>query len=101
MKFTFSTMTRSSPGRTISTRPRLPFSFPAITATVSSFFIPFAMVCPCLSRRPAAVLQNFRREGDDLHVAARAQFAGHRPEDAAAERLALGVDDHGGVSVEL
>ena len=37
---------------------------------------------------------------DDLHEVLLAQLAGDRPEDARAARVALVVDDHGGVLVE-
>src|SRR3954468_7745264 len=47
-----------------------------------------------------AMLEHLRREGDDLHEVALAQLAGHRPEDARAARVVLGVDDHRGVLVE-
>ena len=98
MKFTFSTMTRCFSGRTMSTRPRLPFSLPAMTATVSFTLIAMSFVppLPCPARR----LEDFRRQRDDLHVPAAAQLAGHRPEDAGPEGLALGVDHDGRVAVE-
>src|SRR3954451_1795884 len=48
----------------------------------------------------AAMLEDLRREADDLHEVAVAQLAGHRPEDARAARVVRGVDDHGGVLVE-
>src|SRR5262249_10520099 len=37
---------------------------------------------------------------DDLHEAALAELAGDRAEHARADRLALVVDEHGGVAVE-
>src|SRR6185369_6025143 len=43
----------------------------------------------------------FRRERDDLHEALGAELARHRPEDAGADRLELGVEQDGGVAVEL
>ena len=46
-------------------------------------------------------LQNFRCQRHDLHEALGAQFARHRAEDARADRLELGVQQHGGVAVEL
>src|SRR5205814_6182280 len=39
-------------------------------------------------------------ERDDLHEAARPQFARHRTEDAGADRLALAADQHRGIAVE-
>src|SRR4051812_45170963 len=45
-------------------------------------------------------LEHLRSERDDLHEAAVAQLARHRPEDARAARVVLGVDDHGRVLVE-
>src|SRR3954466_3174549 len=48
----------------------------------------------------AAMLEDLRRQADDLHEVAVAQLAGDRPEDARAARAAGGVDDHGGVLVE-
>src|SRR4051795_7705004 len=70
------------------TLPVLPLSLPAITTTSSSvrIFMPMS--------------EDLRGEADDLHEAAVAQLAGHRPEDARPARVVLGVDDHGGVLVE-
>src|SRR3954466_13076637 len=48
----------------------------------------------------APMSEHLRGERDDLHEPAVAQLAGHRPEDARAARVVLGVDDHGGVLVE-
>src|SRR3954469_12514205 len=45
-------------------------------------------------------LEHLRGERDDLHEAAVAQLAGHRPEDARAARVVRLVDDHRGVLVE-
>src|SRR4051794_2477456 len=83
------TMTRASVGRTFSTSPVLPLSFPAMTTTLSPFLI--------LS---FGISQHLGREADDLHELAGAQLARHRPEDARADRLALLVDEDGGVAVE-
>src|SRR5665213_1522291 len=47
------------------------------------------------------LLQHFRRERHDLHEALGAQLARDRPEDARADRLELGIEQHGGVGVEL
>src|SRR5687767_5062858 len=46
------------------------------------------------------LLQDFRRQRDDLHEAPLAQLAGDRTEDAGADRLLGLVDDHRGVGVE-
>src|SRR4051794_3738644 len=48
----------------------------------------------------AAMLEDLRRQADDLHEVAVAQLAGDRPEDARAARVVLRVDDHGRVLVE-
>src|ERR671932_273682 len=48
----------------------------------------------------APMLEHLRGQADDLHEVALAQLAGHRPEDARAARVVLGVDDHGRVLVE-
>src|SRR3954466_2669643 len=48
----------------------------------------------------AAMLEDLRRQADDLHEVAVAQLARHRPEDARAARVVGGVDDHRGVLVE-
>src|SRR5712691_6868895 len=45
-------------------------------------------------------LKNLRGKRDDLHEVLLAQLARHRSEDARAARVALVVDDHGGVLVE-
>src|SRR4051812_49764968 len=47
-----------------------------------------------------AMLEDLRREADDLHEVAVAQLARHRAEDAGPARVVLGVDDHRGVLVE-
>src|SRR3954449_9338806 len=71
------------------TRPVLPLSLPASTTTVSSV----------LMRNGCGMSEHLRGEGDDLHVAAVAQLAGHRPEDPGAARVAALVDDDRGVLV--
>src|SRR3954470_18157844 len=58
------------------------------------------MTSTASSRLMRAISENLRGQGDDLHEVALAQFAGHRPEDARAARVVLGVDDHRGVLVE-
>src|SRR5690242_18802352 len=45
-------------------------------------------------------LQHLGSERNNLHEAALAQLAGHRPEHARADRLALVVDQHRGVAIE-
>src|SRR5206468_4832215 len=45
-------------------------------------------------------LEDLRGERDDLHEVLLAQLARDGPEDAGAARVALAVDDHGGVLVE-
>src|SRR5580765_4435419 len=44
--------------------------------------------------------ENLRGQGDDLHEPPRPEFAGHRPEDAGSDRLALVGDQHRRVAVE-
>src|SRR3954451_17861143 len=70
------------------TLPVLPLSLPAITTTSSSvrIFMPMS--------------EDLRGEADDLHEAAVAQLARHRPEDARPARVVLGVDDHRRILVE-
>src|SRR5215469_708286 len=91
--FTFSTRMRSS-SSTLSTDPRRPLSLPAITTTSSPFLILFICLLP-------GALQHFRCQRDDAHEGLGAQFARHRPEDARADRLQLGGQEHRGVAVEL
>src|SRR3990172_4131397 len=45
-------------------------------------------------------LQNFRRQRYDLHEPLGTQFARHRPEDARADRLELGGEQHRRVGIE-
>src|ERR1700712_2961559 len=70
------------------TLPFAPLSLPAMTRTVSPF-LTFIW------------LQHLRRERDDPHEALVAQFAADRAEDAGPARLAVVLDDDGGVLVEL
>src|SRR5690606_28177395 len=44
--------------------------------------------------------EHLRRKADDLHEVLRPQLAHDRPEDTGADRLALVVQDDGGVAVE-
>src|SRR5512147_491936 len=92
--FTPSTTMRSSSTRCV-TVPRLPLSRPVNTMTWSPLRILF-MACPSLPCRS----EHFRRQRNDLHEALGAQLARDRPEDAGADRLELGVQQHGGVAVE-
>src|SRR5262245_21948243 len=109
--FTPSMINRFLSGFTLSTRPRLPRSLPVITSTLSFFRIGVAkldMTDTCNSEfrilnsefPPLLALQNLGRQGDDLHEPPLAQFAGHRSEHARADRLALVVDQHGGIAIE-
>src|SRR6185436_11888780 len=91
MTLTPATTTRCSVGSTRSTSPILPLLRPAMTFTRSPFRIFILMVMG---------LQDLRRQRDDLHELLGAQLAGHRTRDAGADRLALLVDQHGGVAVE-
>jgi hypothetical protein len=75
-----------------STVPRLPLSRPAMTTTSSPLRILFMV---------RSGPRDFRRQRHDLHEALGAQFARDRAEDAGADRLELGVEQHGGVAVEL
>src|SRR5690606_22461243 len=45
--------------------------------------------------------ENFRSQGHDLHEALVTQFTRDGAEDAGADGLQLGVQQHGGVAVEL
>src|SRR6185312_17053384 len=69
------------------TLPFAPLSLPAITSTVSPFL--------------TFMSEHLRRQRNDLHVALVAQFTADRPEDAGAARVAVGLDQHRGVLVEL
>src|SRR3712207_3390610 len=68
------------------TLPRAPLSLPAITTTVSPFLI--------------FMSEHLRGEGDDLHVPLVAQLATDGSEDAGPPRLAVRLDQDGGVLVE-
>src|SRR5688572_948051 len=68
------------------TLPFAPLSLPAITCTVSPFLI--------------FMSEHLRGEGDDLHEPLVAQLAPDRAEDAGPPRLAVRLDQHGGVLVE-
>src|SRR5512133_3354437 len=85
-----STTTCSASTR-LSTTPRLPLSLPVMTMTPSPLRI-LSMSEP---------LQNFGRQGDDLHELLGTQLTRNRPEDTGADRLQLVVEQHGGIAVEL
>src|ERR1700712_5005906 len=74
------------------TTPRLPLSRPANTMTWSPLRILFMALLS---------LQNFRGQRHDLHELFGAQLARHRSEDAGADRLQLGVEQHGCVAVAI
>src|SRR3954451_16542601 len=99
IRFTPSTINRFLSGSTRSTRPRLPRSLPVITSTLSFLRIGVAKLDISLSRR-AGALQDLRRERNDLHEPALAQFAGDGTEHAGADGLVLIVDQHGRVAIE-
>src|SRR5258708_38818711 len=90
-----STTTRSSSTRCV-TVPRLPLSRPVSTMTWSPLRILFMILVLCVRR-----LENLGRERHDLHEALGAQFTRDRPEDARADRLELGIEQDGRISVEL
>src|SRR3972149_4735741 len=78
-------------GSTLSTLPVLPRSLPAMTLTVSPFFI----------FRPAAIfLKDLRGQRDHLHEIPVPQLPAHGAEDARTTRVPGGVDEHGGVFVK-
>src|SRR5688572_18106677 len=95
-----------------STFPSLPRSSPRITRTVSPFdtriftrseliacldVFRFLAVFRCLS---SLILQNLRRERDDLHVLLLSQLARHWSKDAGGSWLSRFIDDHDRVLVE-
>src|SRR5580765_789646 len=84
-------MTRCESSARSDTVPRLPLSRPANTMTWSPLRILFM----------ALSLENFGSQRDDLHELLGTQLARHGSEDAGADRLQLGVEQHGGVAVEL
>src|SRR3982751_1035995 len=78
------------------TLPRLPLSRPVNTMTSSPVRILFmARPLTCLSS------EHFRCERNDLHEALGTQFTRDRAEDAGADRLELGIQQDGGLAVEL
>src|SRR5438552_6683251 len=102
-KFTRSTMAVPLIGFTRRTLPCLPRSLPVSTTTVSPFFTCDLPWCSGLNfvAFPYMSLDDLRRERNDLHELALAQFAGDGTEDARPDRLALIVDENSGVVVEL
>src|SRR3954451_14139340 len=107
-----STKTRCFFGSTALTVPVLPLSLPVITLTVS----PLRIFKRCAigyrasrageqqagrdSGEVTMLLQNLRRQRDDLHEVAVGQPPGNRAEDARAAWVVAVVDDHGRVLVE-
>src|SRR3954469_21138356 len=77
------------------TFPFAPLSLPAITSTVSPFLI-FILIFAIFT----AISEHLRRQGDDLHEPAVAQLATDPAEDAGPPRLAVPLDQDGGVLVE-
>src|SRR5262249_48326575 len=97
------TSARSSSRSTWITSPVRPLSRPVSTTTLSPLRIFAAITAPpgrcrpCESSPPS---QHLRGERNDLHVVLGAQLARHRAEDARADRLGLGIDQHRRVAVE-
>src|SRR5262249_4228602 len=91
--FTCSTITRLRAGTTNRTLPRLPFSLPAITSTVSFFRIdsPFTI----------GASEDLGSQRDDLQELALPQLPRHRSEDPRPDRVVLRVQEDGGIPVEL
>src|SRR6478609_4305491 len=69
------------------TLPCRPLSLPAMIWTVSPFLIRMS--------------EHLRCQRDDLHEALVTQLAADRAEDARTARLAIGLEDHRSVLVEL
>src|SRR2546428_11035489 len=90
-------MTRFSRGRTLTTRPRLPRSLPAITST-SSFFLISTVRISLVSCQSS---QHLGSQRDDLHEPLLPQLSRHRTEDPGAPWVLLFVDQYHGVVVEL
>src|SRR5579859_956796 len=85
-RLTPSTTTLFVIGSASRTLPFTPRSLPAMTTT-SSPFLTF-------------MSEHLRCQRDDLHELLVAQLAANRAEDAGATRLAVVLDQHGGVLVE-
>src|SRR5712691_3555841 len=108
VKFTRSTIAVPLAGLTRRTFPCLPRSLPDRTTTLSPFRtcglirgVSFSLLCLVYMDMSGPALDDFRREGDDLHELPLAQLAGHGAEDAGPHRLAGVVDENGRVVVEL
>src|SRR5262245_16261797 len=97
--FTPSMIRRFFSGFTLSTRPRLPRSLPVMTSTLSFFRMGVARLdiqnpFGGSAKRPAAspsgpALKDLRRQRNNLHEPAFAQFARNRSEHARANRFSL------------
>src|SRR5262245_45832708 len=89
---------------TCNTRPVLPLSRPAMTLTLSSFLIlTLILTCGlfcCRGGIRLAMLDDLRRERDDLHVLLLAQLARYRTEHAGPDGLPDIADQHGGIGIE-
>src|SRR5688572_30011814 len=88
-RFTPATMTLPRSGMARMTSPSLPLTLPVHTRTVW----PMRIFMPAMSG-------HLRSQRDDAHELGVAQPAAHRAENAGAARLALVVDEDGGVLVE-
>src|SRR5579875_415498 len=89
-------------GKTCLTMPRLPFSLPRRSTTVSPLTI-FDLETAILFVT-AGMLEHLRCERRDLEEAALAQLAADRPEHARPARVQVvlvAFDDHAGFLVEL
>src|ERR1700677_3210023 len=115
-----STRTRFFSAMTRRTRPCLPLSLPAMTATLSLRLILILVAAITLSyprqsvvprsRTPvsglrhawcaAGKLDDLGCERDDFEELLLAELAGYRTENAGADRLVGVVDDHSGVLIE-
>src|SRR6218665_2477491 len=97
----FDTFTPSTTRWSASTRddtvPRLPLSRPVRTMTWSPVLSLFIELSFALTEGS----KNLGSQRDDLHEALGTQFTRDRAEDAGADRLQLGVQQHGGIAVEL
>src|SRR5207244_1659876 len=110
--FRFSTITLRSFGRASMTRPCLPRSLPLRMWTRSPLrTLMFVLISQLLASEATHQtgqmksaqhfsLQHLRSERHDFHEVLFPQLARDRAEDARAARVALVVDDHGGVLVE-
>src|SRR5919202_549127 len=90
LMFTPLTTTRLSFGITFWTSPRLPFSLPEITVTIS----------PRLILRPIYSLKHLRGQRDYSRITLIPEFASYRPEDARSTRGAIVIDDDARILTE-